>query len=906
MAAARRLARLLDNLFRRRARDRDLDEEIESYLALAADEKARGGMDREAARRRVLAEMGGVEHVRIGVRERRAGYGVEALGLDLAFGLRLLARHPASSVVATATMALGIAASAAMFAVVHAVLLAPLPYPGADRLAFVGPTSRDGRPHFSPPDFVDFRESSAAFERLAAIQGGGLVTLSARGATSVVRAREVTSGVLAVYGVSPLVGRALQPSDEDATRFAVRTDPASPAPPGAALISHRLWLERFGGDRAAIGQLVQLDFQPYEIVGVTPPGFEVLIPDEADYRAPVDVLVATRMDFPTMPRDAAFLRVVGRLRPEATIEAARAEATLFAARQRTAHAVHRDDGYEIAVTSLLDSMTRRHAPAVALLFAGAVFLLVIACTNLGGLVLTRAVAREREFALRLALGAGRGRVARQVVTEGALHAVFGVALALPLAWWLLQGLVRMAPASIPRLDQVTLGTAPVLFACAEALVSTTGVSLAAAARLTRTAAIGPTRHDTRTIAGSGPGSWEGALVTAAVAASVVTLVGTLLLAASLSRLLQVQPGFDAEGVLTADFFLAEQRYPRYPRPDARVRFVRAIADRVSRLPGVDAAGLALVVPLGGQDAGHSYASEAMASALRTPPPARYRPVTPGYFDAIGTRLLSGRDFDWVDVEQHRLVSVVDRRLAERAWPGEEAVGRRLRIERWTTANGGIGLEPLWTEVVGVVENVRSADLGADDIETVYLPYSLYAVAELSVLLRASVKPATLAEPLRAEFARVDPEVPLLGVREMSEVVAQSVAPQRFEATLLAIFGLTGLTLALIGVYAALAHVVGLRRREIGIRLALGATPADARRLVLLGGGRVLAAGIGIGLMAALLLSRLLATRLYGVSPVDAAVYAATAALVLLAGLAACYVPARRASRLDPVATLRAE
>jgi predicted permease len=319
---------------------------------------------------------------------------------------------------------------------------------------------------------------------------------------------------------------------------------------------------------------------------------------------------------------------------------------------------------------------------------------------------------------------------------------------------------------------------------------------------------------------------------------------------------------------------------------------------------VDAAALALVVPLSRQDAGHSFATDAMAAANATLPPAKYRPITPGYFRAAGTRLLRGRDFDWHDLEQDRHVSVVDAGLAAKAWPGQDALGQRLRIEVWSTQGGRIHLEPLWTEVVGVAETVRSGTLREDDIETIYVPYGLYAVDELSMLVRTSADPITLAEPMREAVAQIDPEIVMLNARTMQDVVAASVAKERFSLSLLAAFAVTGLALSLVGIYGVLSQFVGRRQREIGIRMALGARQTDVRRGILQVGGGLVAAGVLLGLVAAAGLSSYLQSLLFEVSPIDSAVYSLVAAAVLLVGLAACDVPARRASRIDPVATLR--
>ncbi len=385
------------------------------------------------------------------------------------------------------------------------------------------------------------------------------------------------------------------------------------------------------------------------------------------------------------------------------------------------------------------------------------------------------------------------------------------------------------------------------------------------------------------------------------------VIGTSLVLLSLVTLLDVKPGFRTDNVLTAGINMPSRRYPRYPRPDARVRFVRQVTERISPLPGVEDVGLALVAPLSRQDTGHSYATDDIAATSQVYPPAKYRPVTPGYFEAVGTRLHAGRLFTWADLEEERLVTIVDENLAQKAWPGENPVGKRLRIEVWSTrTTGQIHLEPLWTEVIGVAENARSLHLGEVDIETIYLPYNLYAHSELSILVRSTSDPLLLTDLIREEIRKTDSEMTVSNIRLMEEYVSESAAPQRFSLTLLSAFGLAGLALALIGLYGVLSHSVSYRMREISIRIALGALPRDVLRLVMNRGVGLTGAGLGLGLVGAYGLSRLLQSQLFGISPTDLSVYAAVAMLTATVSLAACYLPARRATKVDPIVTLRFE
>jgi putative ABC transport system permease protein len=676
-------------------------------------------------------------------------------------------------------------------------------------------------------------------------------------------------------------------------------------PAGVVLISYELFQNRFGGDPGALGKLIRLDLHPYQIVGVTPPSFRTLIPEDGDYKVNADVWSLSRMDFPRMPRDVPFLRTVGRLRDGVHLESARAEASLFAERQRSLHPIHRESAFSIEVVPLQASLAEAYDRTLWILLGAVGFVLLIACANLANLLLSRSIARRKELAVRMALGAGRGRLARQMLAESVLHALLGAVAGILLCSFLIGLLARLAPPSLPRLEEIGMHPLVLGVSLLAALVASVLAGLLPAIRFSRPASIAAVGHAGRGSTELEPRRWDGLLVVAEVALAVVLVVGTSLMLRSLVGILQVDPGFEPERMLTAEMSLSSRRYPRYPQPDARVRFVRRVTEEVSTLPGVDSVGLALVVPLSGQDAGHSYATDATAAAAVLPP-ARYRPITPGYLEAVGTRLLSGRNLEWADLEQEKLVTLVDEKLARKAWPGEEAIGKRLRIEVWSTRNGPIELEPLWTEVVGLVENVRSSGLDRDDAETIYLPYNLYAVSELSLLVRSGADPARLTEEIRERMIRIDPDLAVFNFREMDDWIAESVAARRFSVTLLSAFGISGLSLALVGIYGVLASSVSVRRRELGLRLALGAAPGDVLRMVISRGAALVGAGLVLGLVAASSLARLLSSQLYGVGPTDALVYSGVAVLTLAVGLGACYLPARQAARIDPMKTLRLE
>jgi predicted permease len=902
----RRLGSLLRALFRPEAVERDLDAELDSYVELLQEENERSGLDAAEARRRAILELGGKESVKESVRDERVGESLRVFLQDLRFSLRLLLKSPGFAALVVATLALGVGVTTAVFSVAHGLLLRSLPYPDPDRLVYLWTRTKDGREPFSPPDFVELREQSSAFVELAAIQGDGLLTLSVDGEPEPVRVRDVTPNFLAAYGVESYLGRGFLPQDDTPIPFEDWGDPNAELPAGVVLITYELFRDRFGGDPRVLGKLIRLDLHPYEIVGVTPPGFRALIPEDGDYRANAEVWSLSRMDFARMPRDVSFLRTVGRLREGVTLESARAEVALFAERQRDLHLIHREGSYTIDVIPLKASLGEAYDRILWTLLGAVALVLLIACANLANLLLSRSIARQKELAVRMALGAGQARLARQMLTESLLHGLLGAAGGILVCRSLITLLARLAPPSLPRVEEMGINPAVLGFSLAAAVAASILAGLLPALRFSRPRSVAALGQAGRGSTKLEPLRSDGLLVITEVALAVVLVIGTALLIRSLVSLLAVQPGFEPERLLTAEMSLPSRRYPRYPRADARVRFARRVTEAISSLPSVESVGLALVVPLSGQDAGHSYATDDIASRATVFPPARYRPITPGYLEAVGTRLLAGRDLDWSDLEQEKLVTLVDEKLARAAWPGEEAVGKRLRIEVWSTRNGPIALEPLWTEVVGVVENVRSSGLERDDAETVYVPYHLYAVSELSLLVRSAADPARLTGEIRESLAEIDPDLAVFNFRSMDDWIAVSLAARRFSMTLLGAFAASGLSLALIGIYGVLASAVSLRRRELGVRLALGAAPAEILAMVLKRGATLIATGLGVGLLGSTVLSRFLSSQLFGVGPMDALVYSGVAVLTVAVGFAACYGPARQAARTDPMKTLRLE
>ncbi len=824
---------------------------------------------------------------------------------DLHYGARMLLKQPGFTLIAVLTLALGIGANTAVFSVVYSLLLKDLPYPQSDRLVYVWSQGKEGRKLLSPPDFVEFAEQTTTLQEVAAISGSGaMVNFTADGKPEQIRARDVTPNFMSVYGVSPALGRTFQPDDDDVIQF--NADPNLTPPTSVVMISHEYWQARFGGDPKVIGKLVEIEFYPYQIIGVAPPDFEIQLPGMSDYSRTTQVWALRRMDLRRMPRDSSFMRVVGRLKPGVTMAQAQAEAASFAQRQQQNHTMHRENGFALEVVSLKAELLKGFHTPVLILFGAIGVVLLIACANLANLTLARTAARQHEFAIRLALGSSRARLMRQLLTEGLLYSLAGATVGLLLAVWLIGVLPAFAPRALPRLTEIKLSSVALLFTLGASVLTTVLFGLLPALRFSSPLMASALKEAGRGAIGSGRRRWDNLLVVAEVALSVVLVIGAGLLLQSFKALLEVKPGFRAEQVLTTEMYLPLRRYPRYPSSQSRVRFTQQVSERIAQLPGVESAGLALVVPLSSQDTGHSYATEETAQRLQTYPSAKYRPITPGYFKAAGTSLIAGRDFTWEELQQERLVSIVDAKLADQAWPGQNPLGKRLRLEVWSMRGGPIHLEPIWTEVVGVAENVRSASLVQEDRDTVYLPYGLYAVSELSLLVRTTSDPAALVEPVRREIQQVDSQLATFNYRLMEDFVADAVAPQRFSLSLIGIFGLAGLLLAVIGLYGVMSWSVSRRAQEIGIRIALGARSRDVLRLVLRYGMKLVAVGLALGVAGALGMTQLLKSQLYQVSPTDGKTFIGVTVLMFLVSLVACYLPARRATKVDPIVALRAE
>jgi putative ABC transport system permease protein len=886
MSWKRVLSARLRGLLRRAEVERDIDEELRFHVEEETEANVRRGMSREEARREALKSFGSVIRVKEAARDVRGGGMAETLIRDLRYGARSLAKRPGFTAVAVLTLAVGVGANTAIFSVVNAVLLRPLQYPNAERLAAVEELSEKGtRVQVTPANFLDWRAQNTVFEQLAAIFER-TSNLSTGGEAERIELAMTSANFFEVFGVRPLHGRFFLPEEENAGHEPV------------VVISHALWQRRFGGDPSVVGRGVTLDGQSYTVVGVAPPGFQY--PDQTEAWLPPFQRVPTpsaQMNI-ERARGFGFLSAVGLLRPGVTVERAHEEMTVITARLRQQYPQTNNNRFN-RVVPLRKFLVGGSGTALLLLMGAVALVLLIACANVANLLLARAASRQKEIAVRIALGATRLRLVGQLLVESVLLALVGGAAGLLLGWWGVELLRGLLPVDFPRAQGIAVDLRVLAFTALVSLATGVVFGLAPALQATNLDVSESLKESAR---GSGGGSrrarLRSALVVAEVALSLVLLVGAGLLFRSLLSLQAVELGFRPQHILT--FRLAPSG-PNFQEDAQFSAFFRQVAERVGALPGVESVGVINTLPLVKGPTAAFRVEGRPEEPIDRWPPINYRSVSPEYFRTVNTPVLRGRALDARDDASAPLALVVNQTLARQNFPGEDPVGKRINMGG-TRPDG----QPYWFEIVGVVADARSLDLDAEPSAEIYTSYLQDPFGSMSYVVRTSAEPSGLVAAVREAVRHVDRNVPPAEFREMEQIVGEAAAEPRFRSLLLGVFGATALLLAAAGIYGVMAYSVAQRTHEIGVRMALGAQRGDVFRLIMGQGARLILAGVACGLAAALALTRLMEGLLYGVSATDPPTYAGIALFLILVAALACYLPARRATRVDPLVALRYE
>lgn len=806
---------------------------------------------------------------------------------DLHYAVRILFKSPGFTAIALLTLALGIGVNSAIFSVVNAILLRPLPYPDSHQLMVIwGNLHKTGleEVEISVLELKDFQQQCQAFDQIAAYSTQGL-NLTGVDQPERLRGAAISANLFPTLGVQPHVGR----------NFVVEED--QPGSDNRVILSHSLWQRRFGGDSSTVNETVQLDGRAMTVVGIMP----------ADFHFPnKDVEVWIPLAFsPDLleenNRGSHFLNIIARLKPNVTQAQAQADIDTVTARMSREHASSYRSGFSTTVRSMHEDLVGNLRQAMLILLGAVGLVLLIACANVAHLRLASATSRYREFAIRSALGASRGRVVRQFLTESVLLSVLGGAAGLVLAVWVVRALVFLMPKDTPRLEEIRLDSRVVLFTLGTSLLTAIVFGLAPGFQAAKTNLNDVLKESGR----SGTDTsrrlrLRNLLVVSEFALSLVLLIGAGLMIKSLLRLQDVKPGFDSSNLLTMRIALPDAKYENFNQSRA---FYEQLFDRLEARPEVKSVGGINLLPFGGGGGDRTFMIEDQPTAQGQPrPDEQIRFVTAGYFTTMGIPLLSGREFTRHDLPDTQQVAVLNNAFARKFWPNGNAIGKRISF---STNN------PKWYEIVGIVGNVKHRRLDLQDHPELYIPalqplFEPGNVPALYLAVRTLNDPMQVANIVRSEVAAIDRDQPIASLMTMDQRISDSIAPRRFNMFLFGLFAALALVLAAIGIYGIMAFSVAQRTHEIGVRMALGASRSDVLRLILSNGFRLALIGIVVGLAIAFAATRLLSTLLYDVSTTDPAIFLIDALLLAVAALVACYVPARRATQVDPMVALRYE
>jgi putative ABC transport system permease protein len=880
------------------AREAEIVEELAQHLGDVFDEARAAGADHDQARRRALEELDHGALVGELLRaerpatepmppiEGRGGSVLETVWQDVRHGVRVLRRNPLFTLVVVVTLGLGVGANTATFSVLHALLIRPLPYQDPERvLLALGWDTRGDRMRFNIPisEGVRWMERTRSFEHAGAYQYWS-ANLTGAGDPERLQAYRVTANLFALLGVEPAIGRGF------------RVEEGRPGAAGVAVLSHAFWRRRLGGDPAVVGRTILLDDEPHTIIGVMPPRFEF---PQVNYKG--DLWAPMRFDSAEYPLDQPSPSVVAVARLRRDLPLARAQAELDGIYSRLVEENPRLAGRGVRLMPMRELFSREAGPVLWTLMAAVGFVLLIACANVANLLVSRAPGRQSEIAVRSALGASRRRLVRQMLTESLLVGLGGGAFGVALAYWATAALRGVTPDWVvvvaPAVVEIGVNRAVLMFALGAALVTALLFGVLPAVRASRPALSASLREGSPAVAGRSRHRLSRALVVLEVALSLVLLAGAGLLLRSLSALLRTSPGFDPDNVLVAEVSLPTSRYPEERRQAA---FFERAVERAASLPGVEAAAVVNRHPFSTSNTGGVFLiagrPEPEAGDL---PRADYREVSPDYFRALRIPLVAGRGVTPQDSAGAPRIVIVNRAFVRRFFAGGNALGAQIRF-------GNAESTDPWRTIVGVVGDVRHWSVRRDVEPEAYVPLAQNASPRMTLVVRSTGDPMALVPALRAELRAVDPDQPIYNVEPMRTTVERAVFGDRSATVLMIVFAGLALVLAGVGLYGVISTAVSQRRHEIGIRMALGAQPGDVLRLVLGTGGRLALTGLILGLGATVALGRVLGGLLFGVKPADPLTLVAVALVLGGVALAACYVPARRATRVDPMVALRYE
>ncbi|HKV29316.1 MAG TPA: ABC transporter permease [Candidatus Acidoferrales bacterium] len=869
-----RLTSALWNLFRRRRKDAELDEEVRGYVEMLAEEKTDSGLSIQQARREAKMELGGVEQVKEQTREVRAGHFIETLWQDLRYGARMLRKNPGFTIVAVLTLALGIGANTAIFSVIDGVLLSPLPYKNPQQLVAMNHND-------SLMNILDIQRQTRAFS-----EGGGInvTTMDYRGAIEPMQVHVglVDAGFLETLGIPPMLGHIFAP-EEDVQ-----------GGPRVAVVSHRFWVSYLGSDPRAVGRTIPLDGNSFTVIGVMPASFA--LPNEH-----ADLFVTLWAGYPEAApyRGVHFMHVYWRVKPGATLVQAQADMDQIDRRLGEKYPDN-EKGRRTVLVPLHQWLTGDIRTALLVLFGAVGIVLLIACANFAGLLMARAVARRQELVIRAALGAGRRRLIRQALTESLLLSLIGGAAGLLLAKWGTGVLLALKPAALNRFAGIQMDVRVLLFVFGISVLTGILFGLAPAWSAGRTL-VGTALKESGRSATEGRSGYRlrQLLVTGEIALALVLLAGAGLLLKGFSRLRAVNPGFNPANVLTMYLQLPATRYAEIPK---QTQFRRELLTRLNSLPGVQAAMIS-DMPLSGNYLSHNFVIDG-----RPPVPVGDEPeiqslsVMGDYFRVMQIPIRAGRDFTDMDRKGQPLVAIINEAAARQFFPRENPLGARVD---WARREG----PHQWTTIVGVAADVKHSGLNQPTDPAVYEPFPQSDEEWrrwMSLAIRTRGASAGLVEEVKKQVWSLDSQIPVSKVQSMDDLLAVSLAEQRFNMILLGAFAGLALVLAAVGIYGVMAYTVSQRTHEIGIRMALGAQQSDVMQQVMKQGTTLALAGIVIGLLGATAVTRLMASLLFDVKPTDPLTFASVAIVLAIVALAACYVPARRAMRVDPMTALRYE